>query len=425
MSIVSRLRVAFATLSAKPTSVSHSGVWSARCSASLGKQRVRAASGQQLNAMALKINRLGSSDLMVTEVCLGTMTWGVQNTEEEAHAQLDYAIKERGVNFMDTAEMYPVPSSAPGHQPGRTEEYIGTWLQNNPEWRSKVIIATKVMGYSKESMTAANRFVPPSKHYPDSRLDEESILQACDASLRRLQTDYIDLYQMHWPDRYAPLWGARSYHPQYEWDAVPMKETLGAFKKLIEAGKIRHYGFSNETTFGVAEFVRCADELGMQRPVSIQNQFCLLNRQFEGELAEACAPSHYNIGLLPWSVLCGGALTGKYLGKLDEQGYPIDKTLNSSRFVLFRQYQVRFNTPKSMKAVEKYSKVAKEAGISLATLAQAWCASRWFIPSTIIGATTLEQLKENIDAFSVTLSDDVLRKVDDIHNENKDVIVSA
>ena len=228
------------------------------------------------------------------------MTWGVQNTEAEAHEQLDYAIKDRGVNFIDTAEMYPVPSSAPGWRPGRTEEYIGTWLAKNPEWRSRVVLATKVSGFNPRSETGGNRFDPPKEH-ADCRLDAESVKMACDASLRRLQTEYIDLYQLHWPDRYAPNFGSSVYDPSKERDAVPIKETVAALGELIAAGKIKHYGLSNETTYGVCEFVRAADELGVPRPVSIQNSFCLLHRSFETELAEACAPSHYDIALLPWT----------------------------------------------------------------------------------------------------------------------------
>lgn len=375
--------------------------------------------------MGLKMNRLGSSDLSVTEICLGTMTWGVQNTEEEAHAQLDYAIKERGINFLDTAEMYPVPSSAPSYIPGTTERYIGTWLQKNQGIREKIIIATKVMGYSKSSKVAAYRTDPPSEEYPDARLDEKGILTACDSSLKRLRTDYIDLYQLHWPDRYRPLWGERSYHPDRERASVPFVETLKALKKLLDSGKIRHYGLSNESAYGCAEFMHAAESLAMPRPITIQNHFCLLDRQFEASLAEACAPSHYNIGLLPWSILAGGALTGKYLGKLDENGNATDESLAKARFVMFKGFQRRFSAPRVTEAIVKYAAVAKDAHMSLATLAHAFCKSRWYIPSTIIGATTLEQLKENIDAFDVVLTKEVIEKIDEIHNDHKDVMVTA
>lgn len=212
------------------------------------------------------------------------------------------------------------------------------------------------------------------------------------------------------------------YNPSNERDRVPFIETARGIKALIDEGKIRHWGLSNETTFGVCELVRAADELGMPRPVTIQNQFCLLNRSFEGELAEACAPNNYNIGLLPWSVLGGGALTGKYT--LDADGNINVKGMEKTRFVLFKEFQGRFANSHALSIINQYSEVAKEAGISLATLAQKWCATRWYIPSTIIGATTMVQLKENIDAFSVELSEDILKKIDRIHLEEKDPYVS-
>ena len=321
--------------------------------------------------------------------------------------------KERGVNFIDTAEMYPVPSSAAGWKPGTTEEYIGTWIEKNPTLRSEIILATKIAGFNPGSETGGNRFVPP-KPSADCRLDRESVLMACDASLRRLRTDYIDLYQLHWPDRYAPNFGQSVYDPTKERDAVPIKETVAALGELISAGKIRHYGLSNETTYGVCEFVRAADELGVPRPVSIQNSFCLLHRTFETELAEACAPSHYDIGLLPWTPLAGGALSGKYLhGKKPAEG----------RLVKFPAFMQRYLNAPCVEATEAYEAIAKEAGVSLATLSLAWCRTRWYCASTIIGATTMEQLKENIDAFDadlVTLSEETLKKIDDVHFARRD-----
>lgn len=373
---------------------------------------------------AMKYNRLGSSDLIVSEVCLGSMTWGVQNTQDDAHAQIDYAIS-CGVNFIDTAELYPVPSSAPGQKPGRSEEFIGTYLQKHPDIRSKLIIATKVHGFSPSAKTAAYRYVPPKQEAPDARLDTQSIFDACEASLRRLQTDYIDLYQLHWPDRYVPLFGAREYNPQMERDAVSFRETALALKQLLDSGKIRAWGLSNETTFGVCQFIQVADEIGMPRPATIQNAFCLLNRSFESELAEACAPRNFNIGLLPWSILGGGVLSGKYNGK-DFSGdiKNVDESIRNSRYVLFPAFQSRFMKPQSLEATAKYMEIAKKHNMSVATLAQAFCKSRWFIPSSIIGATKLEHLKENIAAFEIDLSDDILAKIDAVHNENKDCIVS-
>lgn len=372
----------------------------------------------------MKYNNLGSSDLRVSEVCLGTMTWGMQNSEADAHAQLDHAIAA-GVNFIDTAEMYPVPTSYPEHVPGRSEQYLGTYLAAHPGLRERLVIATKILGYAPSSRIAANRDParPADAPLPDGRLDRASVLAACDASLRRLQTPYIDLYQLHWPDRYVPIFGARAYDPARERDAVPVRETLGALQELLRAGKIRAYGLSNESTFGVCEFVRVADELGMPRPASIQNAFCLLNRQFEGDLAEACAPRNFNLGLLPWSVLAGGVLTGKYNGKLDGNFDPVDDSLTGARFVKYKKFQGRFVSDVTLRATERYREIAQGAGLSVATLAQAFCKSRWYIPSTIIGATTLEQLRENLAAFDVELDEAVLRQIDAVHNAQKDPTV--
>lgn len=374
----------------------------------------------------MKYNKLGASSLFVSEVCLGTMTWGLQNTEQEAHQQLDYALS-RGINFLDTAEMYPVPTAAPGYVSGRCEEFIGSYLAKHREIRPNLIIATKIIGYTPKCITVVQR--NPHREWgdelPTARHDAKSVRMACEASLRRMQTDYIDLYQLHWPDRYVPLFGQRTYDITQEREAVPIRETLLAFKELLKEGKIRAYGLSNETTFGVCEFVRVADELGMPRPVSIQNPFCLLNRQFEGELAEACAPSNFNIGLLPWSILAGGTLTGKYYGKLDANFDPVDETLIKARYVMFKSVQERFITEQTLEAAEIYRKIAEKKGMSAATLAQAFCKTRWYIPSSIIGATKIEQLKENIDAFEVDLDDETLAEIDEVHNASKDMCVAG
>ena len=275
---------------------------------------------------------------------------GVQNTGAEAHEQLDYAIKDRGVNFIDTAEMYPVPSSAPGWRPGRTEEYIGTWLAKNPEWRSRVVLATKVSGFNPRSETGGNRFDPPKEH-ADCRLDAESVKMACDASSADFRLSTSTCTSSTGPIA-TPNFGSSVYDPSKERDAVPIKETVGALGELIAAGKIKHYGLSNETTYGVCEFVRAADELGVPRPVSIQNSFCLLHRSFETELAEACAPSHYDIALLPWTPLAGGALTGKYLHASPADG----------RLVKYPTFMQRYLNEPSREATIKYETIAKDAG---------------------------------------------------------------
>lgn len=396
-------------------------------------QRVRAAFGASASSDSsskrssgeMKYVRLGSSDLTVSEICLGTMTWGMQNTESEAHEQMDYAIS-RGVNFIDTAEMYPTPYGHPDQVPGTTEKYIGTYLAKNPGIRSKVIIATKVMGYELSSKVAAYRSEPPKEPYPDARLDARSIHDACNASLRRLQTDYIDLYQLHWPDRNAPGPGSRVYDNDKQWESVHFRETLLAIKELLDAGKIRAYGLSNETTFGVCQIVHCADELGMPRPATIQNAFCLLNRSFEYHLAEACSPRNFNIGLLPWSVLAGGVLTGKYNGRSrGGDGSEPDEAIRNSRFTRFSNYQTRHITPVALEATEKYMQIAERHGMSVATLALAFCKSRWYVSSSIIAATNVEQLKDNIDAFSVDLSRKVIKEINAVHNRNKDCILTV
>ena len=333
----------------------------------------------------------------------------------------------------------PVPSSAPGWRPGRTEEMVGTWLAANPEWRNRVIVATKVMGFAGASQVPANRSAQQQQdavgELPkgEARLDAASVHAACAASLRRLQLETIDLYQLHWPDRYVPLWGATAYDEDAaaardssnggSGTPVPIEETARALKELLDAGKIRAYGLSNETTFGVCEWVRIAKELGMPPPASIQNAFSLLNRSFETELAEACAPRHHNMGLLPWSPLCGGLLAGKYEAGAASEPLP---DASNARFTLFPTFQTRWASPSdnSKAAVRAYMQLAHREGLSLATLALAWCASRRYAASTIIGATTLEQLKEDIDAFDPAvqppLSAECLTAIDEIHLHCRD-----
>lgn len=366
----------------------------------------------------MKYNKLGWSNLKVSDVCLGTMTFGRQNTEEEAHEQLDYAIKERGVNFLDTAELYPVPTNR--ETQGRTEKYIGTWIAKNPDLREKIVIATKVMGYSKSSHIPSGRDANcgyqacNSDKKFEARLDAENILSAVDASLARLQTSYIDLYQLHWPDRYVPCFGSTVYnYSRHRPNSVPFEDTLKALKKLIDQGKIKYWGTSNESSFGMCQLCMWCDKLEMPYPVSIQNSFSLLHRQFETELAETCAPWNLNVGLLAWSPLAGGALSGKYLD---------GKRPPKARFTEFEQFQERFLGERCTTAIEKYAQVAKKESTSLVKMSLSWIANRDYMQhgSTIIGATTLEQLKECIDAFEVKLSKDTLDAIDQIHLECRD-----
>ncbi|KAG2494215.1 hypothetical protein HYH03_007571 [Edaphochlamys debaryana] len=335
------------------------------------------------------------------------MTWGEQNTEEEAHEQLDYALSV-GVNFIDTAELYPVPPSP--KTVGRTETFIGNWLAKRG-CRDKVILATKVaapLPGVDRSWVVGNRTDPPTPDAPQPQLDEASIRSALAASLRRLQTDYVDLYQIHWPARYAPLWGKRQYRVEEERPvSTSFEDQVRVMGALIKEGKIRHWGLSNETSYGVAQMCEAAKRLGVPPPISIQNDFAPVYRMYEEELAETCAPSAYNLGLLAYGVLAGGTLTGKYGtdGSKPEHGRHVD----------FPNFQPRYFNPRTLEAAAEYAALAKRAGVSPATLAQAWCASRWYMGSVIIGATSMEQLKENVAACLVTLDESTLAAMDEIH----------
>ncbi|WP_427162096.1 NADP(H)-dependent aldo-keto reductase [Aliinostoc sp. HNIBRCY26] len=337
----------------------------------------------------MQYNQLGNSDLNVSEICLGTMTYGRQNTIEEAHQQLDYAINQ-GVNFIDAAEMYPVPPS--GETYGLTESYIGEWLKH--QQRDQLIIATKIAG--------------PGRGFKWLRggaegLDRNNIKQAIDDSLARLQTDYIDLYQIHWPDRYVPRFGQTVFDPTQVKTTVPITEQLEVFADVIKAGKIRYLGLSNETPWGVVQFSQAAKKLGLPKVVSIQNAYNLLNRVFDGALAEAVY--YENIPLLAYSPLGFGYLTGKYLNGKPEK----------TRVTLFENFGQRYLKPNVQEAVAAYVEIAKRHQLSPAQLAIAFVRSRWFVASTIIGATTLEQLKENIDSINVVLDQDILAELDAVH----------
>ncbi|GAQ78599.1 aldo keto reductase [Klebsormidium nitens] len=349
---------------------------------------------------------------MVSEVCLGTMTFGEQNTEAEAHEILDAAFAA-GINFIDTAEIYPTPPRA--ETAGRTEEYIGTWLEKQD--RSKVILATKVSGYGKDSYLPGKRKDPPTDEKADARLDAANIEAALNASLRRLRTSYVDLYQLHWPDRYVPLFGPSVYDVKSERPSVPFEETVAALGKLIKEKKIRYWGVCNETPFGVCELVRACDKLGVPRPVTIQNQFSLLSRSYETSLAELASPAHYNMALLPWSPLGRGILTGKYLNGARPEG---------ARLSLFDiPFNRKYLEDKIDQIVAQYVELAKELKITPAQLALAWVKSRWYVGSTIIGATKTTHLKENVEAFDIELPEEALKKIDFIHMQNKDPIATV
>lgn len=334
----------------------------------------------------MKKNRLGDSDLQVSEICLGTMTFGQQNTLAEAHQQLDYAI-DHGVNFIDAAEMYPVPVQESTQ--GLTESYIGERLLR--QQRDRLIIATKIAGPGRGFHWLRDG---------DQKLDRKNIEQAVDASLKRLQTDYIDLYQLHWPDRYVPRFGETVYDPSKERETIPIAEQLTVFADLIKAGKIRYLGLSNETPWGISEFSHLAKQLGLPKVVSIQNAYNLVNRVFDSALAETSRRE--NIGLLAYSPLAFGLLTGKYL-----KGAP-----SNARLTRFESFGGRYRKPNVEEAVAAYVEIARAHNLKPAHLALAFVRSRWFATSTIIGATTLEQLRENLESINVTLDDAILAEID-------------
>ena len=333
--------------------------------------------------------KLGHSDIDVSLICLGTMTWGEQNTEQEAFQQLDMAI-DHGVNFIDAAEMYPVPPRA--ETQGLTEQYLGNWLAKRG-CRSDLVIASKVAGPGNGLSYLRN----------GPRLTRDHIRQACEQSLRRLQTDYIDLYQVHWPDRSTNFFGQLSYAHDPDEQSTPIEETLAALDELVWEGKVRHIGLSNETPWGSMEYFRLSREKGWPRPVSIQNPYNLLNRSYEVGMAEV---SHREqAGLLAYSPLAFGMLTGKYLdGQRPAKG----------RLTLYERFS-RYSGGQGEAATRAYAELARELGLSPAQLALAWVNSRAFVTSNIIGATTLPQLEENIGSVGVSLGTDAIHAIETIH----------
>ena len=333
----------------------------------------------------MKLKKLPQTDLTVSQVCLGTMTWGEQNSESDAHAQLDFSVSQ-GINFIDTAEMYPVPPN--GQTQGRTETYLGTWLKKQN--RDALIIATKVAGPGRRDWIRGGR----------TDLTREVIAEACDTSLARLQTDYIDLYQIHWPQRNVPNFGAREFAPSKEKDGPPIREQVEGMAALIKAGKIRYYGLSNESAWGVCEFQRTAKELGVPGPVTLQNSYSLVSRNVDNDLAETLFRE--NMSLLAYSPLAAGILSGKYIGGA--------KPANA-RFTLFDSLGVRFRPLQVAEAVALYAALAKRRGMTLVQLALGYVASRWFLGSSIIGATTLDQLKEDISAAQFELDFEAMEEI--------------
>lgn len=339
---------------------------------------------------------LGNTSLKVSLIGLGTMTWGEQNTEAQAHEQLDYALS-RGVNLVDAAEMYPVPPR-PETQ-GKTESFLGSWLAKTKR-RNEIILATKATGPSSDPTR------PGHIRGGRNRLSRENLYEAVNDSLKRLQTDYIDLYQLHWPDRRTATFGRLGYPwPEQAEDTVPIEETLAALADLIQAGKIRYVGLSNETPWGLAQYLRLAETKQLPRVVSVQNAYNLLNRIYESGLSEFAY--HDNVGLLAYSPLAMGMLTGKYEGGARPTG---------ARLTLFERFK-RYSNPQAEKAAQAYVDLARKHALSPAQMALAWVNSRPFVSSNLIGATTLQQLKENIDSVSVTLSNDVIEGIEAIQKQ--------
>lgn len=345
---------------------------------------------------------LGQSDLRVTPICLGTMTFGEQVSEADSHAILSHSLA-RGVNFIDTAEMYSVPARAETF--GATETIIGNWFAKNPGARQKLVLATKVAG--------------PSRGMPWVRegkgMTSADIIASCEGSLRRLQTDVIDLYQIHWPERHVPAFGTLYYDPSKETSQTPIHEQLETLAKLVKAGKVRYIGLSNETPYGVHEFVRLAEQHGLPRVATVQNPYCLINRTWENAMDETC--HRLNVSLLAYSPLGFGLLTGKY----DEHAPTDAGAPQGARIARYESVRKqRWGRPESLAAARRYNQLARDNGLTPTQMALAFCYTKWQVASTIIGVTSLAQLDEDLNAWGTTLSPEVLQAIDAIRWEIRD-----
>ena len=346
----------------------------------------------------MQYSQLGSSGVSVSRVCLGSMTWGVQNTQHDADQQIAYAL-EQGVNFIDTAEMYAVPPSPDTY--GKTEEIIGNWIARNSQKRKDIVIATKIAGNGLSWIRDGGD------------ITRQAVIDAVDQSLKRLQTDYIDLYQLHWPNRCTPHF-ARQWPGMLKFTDVDAKQhtadmldILEGLDACVKAGKIKHCGLSDDTPWGISQFLNLSKEHNLPKMVSIQNEFSLVHAKDWPYLIEQCV--HEDIAYLPWSPLAAGLLTGKYLNGARPEG---------SRWTFMQRNGIFRDTPQSQQATKEYVELAHAHAITPAQLALAWSNQVDGVTSSIIGATTMAQLKEDIDAFDLTLSDDVLSAIDIIFRNN-------
>ncbi|MDP1657330.1 MAG: aldo/keto reductase [Hylemonella sp.] len=355
----------------------------------------------------MKNVRLGQSDLQVTPICLGTMTFGEQVSELDAHAILDRALA-RGINFLDTAEMYSVPARA--ETCNATENIIGNWFASRPGARQKMVLATKVAGPSRGMPWIRNG---------SSNLTGADIVAACDDSLKRLKTDVIDLYQIHWPVRHVPMFGLMYFDPAKDDPAVSsLHEQLDALGRLVQAGKVRAIGLSNETPYGVHEFVRLAEQHGLPRVATVQNPYCLVNRTVENGLDETL--HRLGVSLLAYSPLGFGLLTGKY----DAGGFTGPQAPKDGRIAKFETVRKqRWGRAEALEAARRYNALARAHGLTPTRMALAFCYSKWQVTSTIIGVTSLAQLDEDLEAWGTTLSPELLEAIDAIRKELRDPAV--
>ena len=340
----------------------------------------------------MKFRKLGTTDINVSLICLGTMTWGTQNTEKDAFEQMDYAVSQ-GINFFDTAEIYSVPPTAESY--GKTEVMIGNWLEKRKN-RDKIILASKVAGPGCDWIRGGK-----------NNFDEKKIGEAIDGSLKRLKTDYIDLYQLHWPERSTNYFGRRDYsYNNEEGDWNSFENILEALEKYIKNGKIRYIGMSNETPYGLSRYIEISKNKGAPRMMSVQNPYNLVNRTYEIGMSEISIRE--KCGLLVYYPLAAGGLSGKYRnGKMPKD----------SRMALFKGWERHLN-PLAMKAYDEYFKLAKDFNLTMVQLAQSFVNSRPFVTSNIIGATTMNQLKENVESINIEFTDEMMDRVNEIHNNN-------